>query len=94
MSIELAAEELARARRLRSDFDAARSAYGAGNSIVERIDAMAPAAQSLHDDLAARGAEPKPSRQMFANRKDAAKPGEAFYQNLHALEDLLNLLGV
>ena len=95
MNIVLTAEELSIAQKLRSDLLAARAAHHGGLSIVNEIDVMASTAQSLENRLHARGHRVQHSRAMFANRKNAARDmSEAFYQNLHAIESLLNLLGV
>ena len=57
----------------------------------EALEAMRAIAEVLHTSLKERGLEPQHSRVLIENR--AKHPGEPFYLNLHALEDLIRILG-
>jgi len=52
---------------------------------------MCNIAQQLHDSLKSRGLEPQHSQTMIDNR--ATDTQNPFYFNLHALEDLIGIVG-
>lgn len=57
----------------------------------EKLSEMCKIAELLHDSLKRRGMEPRHSQTMIDNR--AADTQHSFYFNLHALEDLVAIVG-